>query len=250
MGNVLAQAGYDYAEFTVSSHLKPLVDDEEWAPLRQAIEAQPLPVEAFSVFVPGELKITGPAVDEERLAQYLEVAFERAASLGGQAIVFGSSGARNVPEGFPREKAWQQLINFVREAGEGAARVGITVCIEPLNRGESNVVNSVVEGLRLAQEADHPQVKVLADLYHMVAEEEPLVEHLVEAGDWIRHVHVSNTDRRAPSKGSSPYGAFFSGLKQIGYDGRCSIECRWEDLPSQCAPSLAFLRQMWDSTTP
>jgi len=127
--------------------------------------------------------------------------------------------------------------------------VGMMVCIEPLNRSESNVLNDLGEAVRLAQEADHPQVRALADLYHMVREEE-LMEHLAEMGSWISHVHVADTDRWPPGTGSYPYPAFFSTLRQIGYDGRCSIECRWEDLAAECGPALKFLRRMWHRATP
>lgn len=244
MGGVLAQAGYDYIELSISRHLQPEASAEAWAPLRQMIEAQPLPIAAYNTFLPADLKVTGPAVDGARIARYLKVAFERAATLGGQRVVFGSGGARNIPGGFPRERAWAQLLDFVRRVGDGAARAGLILCIEPLNRAESNVLNDLGEVVQLAQEAHHPQVKVLADLYHMVREEEPIAR-LSEVSDWISHVHVADTDRCAPGLGSYPYTAFFSTLHQIGYDGGCSIECRWEDLAAECGPALEFLRRTW-----
>jgi sugar phosphate isomerase/epimerase len=245
MGDVLAQVGYDYIELSVSRHLQPEVADAGWSALRRAIEAQPLPTEAFNTFLPADLKVTGPAVDGERIRSYLGVAFERAAALGGQLIVFGSGGARTIPQGFPRQTAWQQLLDFVRMAGEEAARVGMILCIEPLNRNESNVLNDVREATQLAQEADHARVRVLADLYHIEREQEPLA-HIVEAGSRISHVHVADTGRRSPGQGTYPYPAFFSTLQQIGYDDRCSAECRWEDLPTECGSALGFLRRMWN----
>jgi sugar phosphate isomerase/epimerase len=253
-GEVLARAGYDYIELSVSRHLQPEVDDDGWRPLRQAIAAQPLAVEAFNTFLPSDLKVVGPAVDETRIRRYLEVAFERAADLGGQVVVFGSGGARAIPEGFPRERAWGQLIDFARRAGDKASKVGMAVCIEPLNRSECNVLNDLEEAVRLARGVDHPDVSVLADLYHMVREDEP-IGRLVEVGDWIFHVHVADTDRRAPGLGSYPYPAFFSALHQIHYDarcriGRCSIECRWEDLAGQCGPALEFLLRTWGDSAP
>jgi len=248
MGKALAQAGYDYIELSVSRHLQPEVADEDWAPLRRAIEAQPLPAEAFNTFLPPDLKVTGPMVEGERLSRYIHVALERAAKLGGQVVVFGSGGARNIPQGFPRESAWQQLLDFMREAGKQAARAGVMICVEPLNRDESNVINDLREGVRLAQQAEHPQVKALADLYHMVREEEPM-EHLAEVGDWISHVHVADTDRHPPGTGSYPYPAFFSCLHRMGYEGRCSVECRWQDLAEECSSALEFLRLMWKKTT-
>jgi sugar phosphate isomerase/epimerase len=245
VGGVLAEVGYDYIELSVSRHLQPEVDQAGWTNLRNDIQAQPLPIEAYNTFLPADLKVTGPAVDAERVGRYLSVAFERAAELGGQLIVFGSGGARTVPQGFPRQTAWQQLVDFVRRAGEQAAQVGMTVCIEPLNRSESNVLNDVHEAAQLAQAADHPQVSVLADLYHIVRETEPM-EHLIEASSWISHVHVADTERRAPGQGTYPYPAFFSALQQINYDERCSVECSWVDLPIECGPALEYLRKMWN----
>ena len=77
MGEALAQAGYDYVELSVSRHLRPEADDKEWTPLRRAIEAQPLPVEAFNTFLPADLKVTGPTVDEERISREDEQRIER-----------------------------------------------------------------------------------------------------------------------------------------------------------------------------
>jgi sugar phosphate isomerase/epimerase len=120
----------------------------------------------------------------------------------------------------------------------------MTVCIEPLNRGESNVLNSVLEAMELAREADHDRVRVLADLYHLVLEAEPMA-HLVEADIRISHVHVADTERRAPGQGTYPYQAFFSTLQEIDYDNRCSVECHWDNLRTESGPALEYLQGMW-----
>jgi sugar phosphate isomerase/epimerase len=124
----------------------------------------------------------------------------------------------------------------------------MTVCIEPLNRGESNVLNDVEEGAVLAQGAGHTRVRVLADLYHLVLEAEPMT-HLLEASTWISHVHVADTHRRAPGQGSYPYQAFFSALHEIDYDERCSVECHWDDLPTECGPALEYLQRTWATSS-
>jgi sugar phosphate isomerase/epimerase len=249
VGERLAQVGYDYIELSVSRHLQPEVDGREWADLRRSIEAQPLPTEAFNTFLPSDLKITGPKVDEARVSDYLRVAFERAADIGGQLIVFGSGGARTYPEGYPPRRAWQQLLDFVQRAAEQATKADMVLCIEPLNRSESNVINGLREATQLAQQLAHPRVGAVADLYHIVREEEPM-QHLIDAGHLVSHVHVADSGRRSPGLGTYPYPAFFSALHQIGYDSRCSVECRWEDIASECGPSLDFLRSMWNRTTP
>jgi sugar phosphate isomerase/epimerase len=247
LGGTLDLAGYDYIELSISRHLQPEATMDQWRFLLHAIEEQPLPVEAFNTFLPSDLKVVGPDVDEARIQRYLRVAFERASDLGGQIVVFGSGGARAIPDGFARERARQQLVDFTRRAGDEAGKTEITLCIEPLNRSECNVLNDLDEAVRLAQDADHPHVHALADFYHMMREDEPL-GRMISIGDWVSHVHVADTDRRVPGLGSYPYPTFFYTLRQIGYDQRCSIECRWENLEDQCGPALDFLRRTWDAS--
>ena len=236
--------GFDFVEPTVRS-LSPL--DPDFDMIRTPFDSAPLPTPVFNVFVPTEIPLTGPEVDWERVENYLEPAIGRVAALGGEAIVFGSGGARRVPDGFPQEEANKQLVRFLRLAGGTAERNDITIVIEPLNSRESNIVNSVVEGMELAQAADHPRVRLLADLYHMMEDDEPL-ENVTTCAAWLDHVHVADTTRGAPGEGDYPYGEFFRRLHEGGYNGRISIECRWDDLATQADPAVRFLRRMWDET--
>ncbi len=243
-GSILAEAGYDFIELNVVRDLQPETSDEDWAPVRAAIEALPLRPAAFNVLLPADLKITGPEVDPQRVRRYLHTAFRRASMLGGEVIVFGSGRARMIPDGFPREKAWDQLVRFVRWAGHEAQAAGMQLVIEPLNRRECNIINSVAEAQELAAAASHPAVHVLADFYHLMVEDEPLA-NIIAANGKLAHVHVADTDRRPPGTGSYPYPEFMRALKHFGYDQRISIECRWEDLASECQAALEFLRHSW-----
>ncbi|GAB4570326.1 MAG: hypothetical protein Kow0047_23900 [Anaerolineae bacterium] len=238
-------AGYDFIELAVGPHLMPEAPDREWAPVRTTIEKAGIQPAAFNVMVPASIKITGPDASPERLRRYVNTVFHRASLLGGEVVVFGSGGARSVPDGFPREQAWQQLVQFVRWAGDAALAAGMTLVIEPLNQGESNVLNSIPEAIELAEAASHPAVQVLADLYHIMVDEEP-IDDVLAAGSRLRHVHVADSERLYPGSGSYPYPAFFGALKQIGYDRAISVECRWGDFEKECAEALAFLRKTWD----
>ncbi len=237
-------AGFDFVEPTVRS-LSPL--DPDFDAIRAPFDSAPLPTPVFNVFVPTEIRLTGPDVAWARVENYLGAAIGRVAALGGQAIVFGSGGARNVPDGFAQAEANNQLARFLRLAGDVAEREEVTIVIEPLNSRDSNIVTSVVEGMQLAQAADHPRVRLLADLYHMMEDDEPL-ENITTCAQWLDHVHVADTTRGAPGEGDYPYGEFFRRLHGGGYSGRISIECRWDDLAAQAAPAVKFLRRMWDET--
>lgn len=237
-------AGFDFIEPAVRS-LSPL--DPDFAAIRAPFDNAPLPTPVFNVFVPAEIRLTGADVAWKRVEGYLDAAIGRVAALGGQTIVFGSGGARNVADGFPQEEAHDQLARFLRLAGGIAEDNGVTIVIEPLNSRDSNIVTSVVAGMQLAQAADHPRVRLLADLYHMLEDDEPL-ENITTCAQWIEHIHVAGAQRAVPGEDGSPYQEFFRRLHACGYSGRISIECRWDDLAAQAGPAGTFLRRAWDET--
>ncbi len=233
--------GYDYIEPALSA-LAALSDAEFDAALERA-RTIGLPVEAMNVFLPGSIRLTGPQVDADAIAAYLEKALARAAAFGVQVVVFGSGGARSYPEGFDKDAAMAQIHDFLRICGEIAARHGIVIAIEPLNRRESNVIHLVAEAVALTRETDLPAVRALGDTYHMALEEEPL-SALCDAGALLAHVHVANPEgRRYPAPGDGcDYRAVFAALTQAGYTGRVSAEASG-DFAVDGAETLRVLRE-------
>ncbi|MCB0116644.1 MAG: TIM barrel protein [Caldilineaceae bacterium] len=234
-------AGFDFIECTVRS-LTPEVD--EFAPIQAAYAASPLPVKAFNVFLPGDLKITGPAVDWPAVETYVDEALRRVHLIGARKVVFGSGGARNIPAGFSSAEADAQLQRFLMIVAMVAEPLGITVVIEPLNKLESNVINSVPAGVVLAEAVGSPSVQVLADLYHMMMDGEDL-ENVRTHAQWIKHIHVADSGRFAPGSGEYPYAEFFAMLHAIGYDGLISVECRWRNFEEEAADAVTFLQKTW-----
>ena len=244
----LEKIGYGYIELGIANTLLPELPEEEiMPPLREAFSSSRLRSEAYNLLLPGDLKVVGPEADPARQERYLERAFQRAASLGGKAAVFGSGGARSIPEAWPRKEAEAQVIGFLRRAGEAAARQGMEIAIEPLNTSECNFINSVAEGTALAKLADHPAVGVLSDLYH-VAYEGQSYEETREALPWLRHVHVAGEGRRAPEKADFGFlRDYFAVLRGSGYNGRISIEAHWADLEAQAEDALFVVQEAWDA---
>ncbi len=235
----LEAAGADYCELSVARAV--MGSDEEFAALVETLSGSSLPPRAYNVLLPGDLLVVGPTVDRERIAQYLQTACERVQRLGGRVIVFGSGRSRAIPDGFSREEALDQLEEFVRQAVRTAGEHGITIAIEPLRRAESNVFNSVRECAAFVRERRIEGARVLADLYHMMEEDEPL-EAIDEAADLLAHTHIADSGREPPGTGSYDITGFFRHLRENGYAGDCSIECRWSDFPSQIGPALAASR--------
>lgn len=237
------RAGFDYLEAGVTS-LIPDEDDTTFAPVLEKYQASPIPVAAFNLFLPRDLKIVGPEIDMARMEQYVQRAVARIQAVGATIAVIGSGGSRNVPEGFSRGEATAQIVRFLKLVADAADPTDVTIAIEPLNRKESNIINSVAEGVEIARQVDRPSIRVLADFYHMDEDDEPL-DTLTANQDWLAHIHVADSGRLAPGTGSYPYAEFVDQLRQAGYQGMVSVECRWNDFEAEAAPSVKFLRHVF-----
>ncbi len=243
----LAACGYDYIEPGLAKTLA-LSESDRQAQL-QRMSATGVRIETMNWFLPGaDIKLTGPAVDQARITDFLERSLALAEQLGAKVIVFGSPGARSFPEGFPREQAWDQLKAFLRTAGGiiEARRYGMVIGIEPLRKPESNIVNTVAEAARLAREVNHAKVRIIVDFYHLAFEnEDPDV--ILDARDLIVHLQMADPSARGfprQEAGEVRYRRFFDNLLKIGYKGRLSIEANSSDVAGDCGPALKFLKGM------
>ncbi|MBR3708446.1 MAG: sugar phosphate isomerase/epimerase [Lentisphaeria bacterium] len=237
-----ADAGFDFFETAVVSVLWG--SDDYLKRIRDAA----LPCKCCNGFLPWDLKITGPEVDRVRVAEYVEKAVSRAAECGIGKIVFGSGGARRCPEGFPVEKAAEQLLEFVQNAAAVFGRYGVTMVVEPLNLNECNVINSVAAGAVLVNRVGLPAVRLLADSYHFYkTDNEP--DALVWSVPLLKHIHVAtNPSRLAPGAEDWDLTGFFSILKHGGYQDLISVETgNWGDDPAAAAANaVKILRQTWN----
>jgi sugar phosphate isomerase/epimerase len=257
---LIRDAGYDYIELPVGA-LMSATDDAAFRRIMENVGAFGIPVEACNVFIPAALKITGPQVEREPLWQYAALALRRMGEIGVRVCVFGSGGARSIPEGFDRTQALDQLAAFLDHVQETSARHGVHVVIEPLNRTESNVFNSVGESDAFTVARGLTGIGVLADLYHISVEGESY-DGIVTAGDRLDHVHVADADRSAPGEGAATdYAGFFQALRAIGYAGAISIEARWKttigdeltgaetiNRETEHHRALAFVRRQWQAS--
>ena len=118
--------------------------------------------------MPARFQITGSDITSRaELTDYLRRALERAARLGISSAVFGSPWSRSCPEHYSREAAFGQIAEFLSLAGREAAPYQVVIAIEPINRGETNMLNHFSDGVRMARTVDHPNVRVLCDYYHL-----------------------------------------------------------------------------------
>jgi sugar phosphate isomerase/epimerase len=235
------QFGFDYFEPAVAA-LAALSEDA-FADFARRVANSKLRCECFNSFI-RTLMVVGPSVDNDALKAYMNSALDRCRKLGATIVVWGSAGSRNVPEGYSREKAWQQIVSFLRMAGPIAKARDIVVAIEPLRQQESNIINTGGEAYRLVREVDHPNVKMIIDYYHLASEhEDPKI--LETARDAIVHLHFANPAGRVWPKDPAEdpgYAPFFAMVKKTGFRGGLSIEGKGT-FEADAAASLAFFRK-------
>ncbi len=236
----VSDAGFDYLECTVVS-LDPEGGEAAFEEILQQFLTSPVPVEAFNVFLPGDLAVVGPSVDWQRVKAYLKSALRRVSKIGADVVVFGSGKARSIPEGFARDKAEEQLRKFLHLAADEAEANNVTIVIEPLNKKESNIINSVAEAVDFVKAVNRPPIQALADFYHIDEDNEPLT-NIRDCRENVFHIHVADTGRKAPGTGSYPYDEFSAYVKQTR-SPRVSIECGWTDFEAEAPAALAFLRK-------
>ncbi len=172
----------------------------------------------------------------KELVEYAEKAFKRMKTIGIETAVFGSGKYRKITFEFMRAKRMQILSDYLKTIGDFAYENGVTITIEPLNRKETNVFNTVQDTCDFVRELGHPAVVSLADIFHMglVHEDLSVIE---KEKDFIKHIHVSEKNRAMPGqpgKGEESYLAdFFDIANRIGYDKKITVEADLKDLTKQ-----------------
>jgi sugar phosphate isomerase/epimerase len=233
--------GFDYAELLVKNFTA--LSDAQFDEFLAKHKAVGLPTPVGNNFIPAELKIVGPDIQPAKQTEFVNRAFDRAQRLGVKTVVLGSGASRKYPDGFSPDVAWSQLVDFARRIAPEAKKRGIVVVVEPLQKGETNTINTAAEGLKWVQAVDHPNFQLMVDFYHLALEkEDPAI--LVTAKKNIKHLHIANPYlRKFPlSADEFDYSVFFATLKKSGYTGGLTIEGKPDKFESDAPRSLAFLR--------
>jgi D-psicose/D-tagatose/L-ribulose 3-epimerase len=189
-----AKYGFDYIE--PSAATIAAMSDDEFLDYTAEVLASPVRCEAFNGLIRrADLKVVGDDASLSALKDYLEPCLVRCRRLGASVVVWGSAGSRNVPEGFSRERAWQQIVTFLRMAGDIARRHDLIVAIEPLRHQESNILNTGAEALKMVRAVKHPNIRMIIDYYHLREEnEDPRIVEI--ARHEIVHLHFANPQGR------------------------------------------------------
>ena len=240
---IIKAAGGNHVEENLMNFVMPDKSDAEFEKNRRAAAQSVLPIASTNCFFPGEIRLTGPDFDIEKAAAYTEIALRRAAQVGIKTTVLGSGWARSYPEGFSHEEAERQFVVLMKRLGAIAEKYGVVIAIEPLRKEECNFINTVQEGYEIAKKVKSPNVKVNADIYHMMQEGEG-PQSIINAGrKYIANIHIAENTRTPPGTNGDDFTPYFRALKKIKYKGNISIECGWSTFEEQLAPSIKEIQR-------
>lgn len=220
----LTSIGFDTVETSVGFVLD--LTDEERAKLRADRDAGRFELKVCNCLLPSQHSIITDEAGWIALFDYLEDAFAKLSSIGVTMVVFGSGRARSTPADREVTECNAIRTDYLIRCNDLCEKYGITMVLEPLNKGETNWVRTITEGAEVVRSLNLPHIRLLADGFHMAKEsEDPSV--LRDVGDILAHTHFAEvTHRHAPYTYDEDYeNRFFGTLKEIGYDGIVTCEC-------------------------
>lgn len=237
---LLKETGYDYIELNASKTLQ--LTDREIQDGQALLRDLDLRAESWNVLFPKTINIVDGSFSEQDLQQLDEKIFSMIEGFGGKIAVFGSGKARNCPGRADFGIYYRRLLSVVRLTGKVAAQHGVEIVIEPLSRAETNMINTLEEGAILAADARMDNVSLLCDYYHVMKNAESL-EYLRMVKP-LKHIHIAASDgRRYPlGREGEQYEMLFAGLREIGYEGRMSIEGKTDNIEKDAPEALKLLR--------
>jgi D-psicose/D-tagatose/L-ribulose 3-epimerase len=218
----IAQIGFDVVEIAVED--PALIDIKK---VKSALKDHGLKASVCGAFGSSR-DLTHESRDVQQNAlSYIESCLDICAEIGVDFLggpMYSAVGKARMLGPSERKKEWDLAVKNLQLICEMAAARNLKIALEPLNRFESDLVNTTDDVLRMVKDIDHPAACVMLDSFHMSIEERDVERAIISAGDKLIHLQVSENYRGAPGSGQTPWNAYRKGLEQIGYKGIVTIE--------------------------
>lgn len=203
----------------------------------------------FLLFPWPHLSVTDPARAVET-SDVLAGLLDLCAALGGEVMVHGSPTSRQLVEGADPRAVADHVAGLMRPLAERSLAAGITYCFEPLARPDTPFVNTVAEGVALAEQVDSPAFKTMLDASAAGRmEAEPVADAIRRWAptSWLAHLHMNETTRGAPGTGDDPFPDIVRAIREVGWDRPVGVEpfTTVIDGTTTVAIAAATLRACW-----
>jgi len=218
----IKQMGYDVVEIPVED--PELIDTSL---VKQSLQQHQLKAVICGAFGPTRDLTHQDKAVHENCFQYLEQCFRISQELDSSFVagpMYSAVGKTRQLPTVERKREWDLAVNNLYKVCQMAGSFGQQIALEPLNRFESDLVNTAEDAVRMVNDINHPAAKILLDSFHMSLEEKDLKYAIETAGADLIHVQVSENYRGIPGTGQTNWDAVKKGLAAINYQGVVSIE--------------------------
>jgi D-psicose/D-tagatose/L-ribulose 3-epimerase len=235
------QWGFDAVELLVEdpAHIDP-------AFVKRELVRNGLACGSLAAAINPERDLRGNAASQRNGIKYLCELIDQAVALDARLIggpIYSYVGRANAYTNNERKKHWHAVVKNLKAVTRYAAERGKLVCFEPLNRFETDFINTVDQGLKLIEAVNNPVLKLHLDTFHTNIEEKHQGEAFLRAGRHLGHIHACGADRGTPGNDHIDWKSIAAALKAIKYDGDVALESVTLDVP-RIARSAAIWRRM------
>jgi len=188
----------------------------------------------------------GTAEEQKTAMVYCKALIDQAVVLGCPSLigpVYSVVGKADAVEPKQQPKEWALVVKNLKVLAKYAEKKGIQICVEPLNRFETDFLNTCDQGLKLIADVGSPALKLHLDTFHMNIEEKNQAAAIKKAGKHLAHFHACGTDRGTPGNDSLQWEPIVKALKSIKYTGDVVIESFTTDV-KVIARAAAIWRRM------
>ena len=238
----LRDCGYDGIEFAAEPYK---LDADECLAL---MEKYNLNCRSLCGIFGEDRDLTASGEEGEKAVQYIRDSVDFAVRVGaGILIVVPSPVGRTAkPEGISMEELLGNAVTNIRSAADYAAGKGVKLALEAINRYETYFANTLKKAYDLAVRINHPNVGVMADLFHMSLEEANIPDSLYMIKDRLLHVHIADNTREAAGMGHTDFSSVLRTLKNIGYEGSLTMEFMYRLADPYSAVGISTRTAMMD----
>lgn len=213
------------------------------AEIQAALKNSRIKVSAICAGFQGVLISDDESVRKQCVASMKEI-LTAAGELGSTGLIYVP--AFNGQTKLDMVEGRKVLLDNIPEVADHAVKCGTRLLLEPLNRREAWFLRMLADAASICRDANHPGSCMMGDFYHMYIEETSDMGAFLSAGKYLHHVHLASVKRKLPGQDERDYTNGFKGLKMIGYQDYCSLECGvLGDHEVEIPKSVKFLREQW-----
>ena len=217
------------------------------AATRQALEKAGVGMTACCIMMPGENPCSPDAAERRKAVARLKQMIDITGEMGGDAV----AGPLYSPCSYLTGKAttedeWTWCAECLSAAAEHAEKARIPMAIEPLNRFETYVINTVDQAMKMVERVGSEYLTVQVDTFHANIEEKDTGTAIRAVGKHLGHFHASESDRGTPGTGQVPWEGAFAALRDVGYDKWVTIESFATGILDLCA-AASIWRPLYES---